>query len=118
MKISNVLLGIRSWNSVAGMVIRLKVGQMWNVVQFVVDTRDIFLLQRVITNWLTQPPVQWVLVALSTVIKPPWHEVYYSCHLLSRITMSKDTHPLRICLHGIHTDNFTTPLLFYLRDIL
>jgi len=50
MKINNVLLGIRSWNSVTGIVIRLKVGQMWNVVQFVVDTRDIFLRKRFLPN--------------------------------------------------------------------
>ena len=74
---NNILLGIMSWNSVAGMVIRLQAGQLWKVVQFVVDTRDIFLLQRVHTYWLTQPPVQWVLEALSTGIKPPRHEVYY-----------------------------------------
>jgi len=87
MKINKVLLGIGSWNSVAGIVISLKVGQLWNVVQFVVDTRDIFLFQRVLTNWLIQPPVQWVLKALSTGIKPSWHELYYSSHLLSRTTM-------------------------------
>jgi len=50
MKINNVLLGIMSLNSVTGMVIRLKVGQLWNVVQYMVDSRDIFLLQRVLTN--------------------------------------------------------------------
>jgi hypothetical protein len=108
MKINNVLLGIMSLNSVTGMVIRLKVGQLWNVVQYMVDSRDIFLLQRVLTNWLTQLPVQWVLEALSTGIKPPRHEVYYSYHLLSRITMSKDSHPLPICLHGIQRQLYYT----------
>jgi hypothetical protein len=59
-----------------------------------------------------------VLETLSSGIKPPEREVCYTSHLLPRLIMSNATHPLPICLHGIHRDNFTKPLLFYIRDIL
>jgi hypothetical protein len=62
----------------------------------------------------TQPPIQWVLKALSPGVKWVGHEPDTHPYLAPKLRMSEAIALLPTCLEGMHTDNFTFTILFHI----